>query len=136
MRILIADDEPTNRLLLQQLLKAVAQCDPVADGREAVDFFKAAFDSELRYDLVLMDVMMPEMNGHDALASIRMFEELRGVTRDNEAVIILVTAIDAGDDAVAAFSIAFRTDYLQKPVLKENLFRKLREHQLLPGDPS
>jgi len=75
--ILAAEDNPTNQLVLRAMLEPIGvELMIVGDGREAV----AAFQSHL-FDLVLMDVQMPEMNGVDACRAIRAFERAHGRVR-------------------------------------------------------
>ncbi|MBF0459763.1 MAG: response regulator [Magnetococcales bacterium] len=130
MRILIVDDEPHNRILLQQMLKSVGECDLAVDGREAVEAFMVALDDGLPYDLVLLDIMMPEMNGQDALKSIRAYEQEHGVTDTQEVVIFMVSALDTESQVVEAFFKGRCTDYITKPVRQSVLFDKLREYKL------
>ncbi|MEO5339173.1 MAG: response regulator [Magnetococcus sp. MYC-9] len=133
MRILIVDDEPFNRMLLQQILKEVGECDLAVDGREAVEAFVIADEDGLPYDLVLLDIMMPEMNGQDALKSIRSYEREKGVVGAKETAIFMVTALDTETQVVEAFFKGRCTDYITKPVNKDRLFAKLQEYHLLDG---
>ena len=69
MHILVVDDIEVNRIILVKILTTLgAQCDTAANGQEAVDKFMSAPD---RYDLIMMDVQMPEMNGYEATRAIR-----------------------------------------------------------------
>ncbi len=129
MRILVVDDEPYNRMLLQQMLKPVGECDLAIDGREAVEAFMMALDEGQPYDLILLDIMMPEMNGQDALKSIRAYEQEQGVAGGNETVIFMTTALDTETQVVEAFFKGRCTDYLTKPIQREVLFDKLREYK-------
>jgi len=73
-RILAADDNRTNQMLLRALLEPLgAQLTFAADGREAVEAFRTG-----QFDLVLMDIQMPEMNGVEATRQIREMEVVRG----------------------------------------------------------
>ena len=75
IRVLAAEDNKTNQLLLTAMLDPLgAHVHVTADGRETV----AAFEAE-RFDLVLMDVQMPVMNGVDATLAIRAIEAERGL---------------------------------------------------------
>ena len=68
--VLVVDDLPTNLLVARGLLKPYGlQVDTVLSGQEAVEMFKAK-----DYDIVLMDHMMPEMDGVEALAALRTIE--------------------------------------------------------------
>ncbi len=79
MRILIVDDSDVGRLMLAVGVGAAAECDEANDGLEAVALYKKALDSGAPYDLVLMDIIMPEMDGKSALKEIRKLEESRGL---------------------------------------------------------
>ena len=69
MHILIVDDIEVNQLILVKILTSLgAECDTAFNGREAVDKF---MESPSGYDLILMDVQMPEMNGYEATRTIR-----------------------------------------------------------------
>ncbi|MBF0183412.1 MAG: response regulator [Magnetococcales bacterium] len=128
MRILIVDDEPHNRTLLQHMLKALGECDLAVDGREAVEAFAMAFEDQRPYDLVLLDIMMPEMNGQDALKSIRAFEQEKGLSGNQEAVVFMVSALDTETQVVEAFFKGHCTDYVTKPINRDGLFAKLQEY--------
>ncbi len=131
MRVLIVDDEPMNRFLLQQLLKFVAECDVAADGREGVDAFTKAFDSGQPYDLILLDIMMPRMSGQEALKLIRTYEFEKGVSGSDDVVIFMVSDLTTEDHVVEAFFKGCCTDYIAKPIRKSVLFDKMRENHLL-----
>ncbi len=70
MRFLIADDNDLNAEILEELLKMEgADCDRAVNGKEAVEMFARA--EEGRYNIILMDIKMPVMNGYDATKEIR-----------------------------------------------------------------
>ncbi len=82
LRILAVDDNATNRMLIDLMLKrAKAQTTIVEGGREAVAAMEAALRGEAAgFDLILMDIAMPEMDGVEALAAIRRAEAAAGTT--------------------------------------------------------
>ena len=128
MRILVVDDEPHNRTLLQHMLKALGECDLAVDGREAVEAFIMAFEEQHPYDLILLDIMMPEMNGQDALKSIRVFEQDKNVPGNQETVVFMVSALDTEMQVVEAFFKGHCTDYITKPINRDLLFSKIKEY--------
>ena len=74
LNILVADDNEINRALIQRILeKAGYRVDMVDNGRQAVEF-----SNQTQYDLILMDIQMPLMDGYEATKIIRNAEEDRG----------------------------------------------------------
>ncbi|MCK7467716.1 MAG: response regulator [Desulfosudis oleivorans] len=64
------------------------------NGKEAVEAFKACFDEWEGYDLVCLDIMMPEMNGQDVLKEIRKIEAEKGKIGSDSAKIIMTTVLN------------------------------------------
>ncbi len=79
MRVLIVDDSDVGRLMLAIGIGDSAECDEAVDGLEAVKLYQKALDDNNPYNLVLMDIIMPEMDGKTALKEIRKLEEARGL---------------------------------------------------------
>ncbi|MBI3006501.1 MAG: response regulator [Ignavibacteriales bacterium] len=116
VKILVAEDEPVNRVLMSKLLHRLGyRADFVDNGAEAVE---ASRRNE--YDLVLMDIQMPEMDGFAAS------HEIIRSRPDKKPVIIAVTAL-AKDGIRDKFLHAGMNDYLQKPVDAEGLRQMLEK---------
>ncbi|MGN7611315.1 response regulator [Magnetococcales bacterium HHB-1] len=130
MKILIADDEYPNRLLLKNLLSPYGDCDLVINGEEAVDVCEMAMAEMDYYHLICLDIMMPGMDGQTALLKIRDLERENGFSGKGEAVIFMTTALDDEDQVVQAYFKGNCTDYLVKPITREKLVGKLKEYQL------
>ena len=114
LRILLADDHPANRKVIEVLLSGTdADLVCVADGREALDAFQ-----EGGFDLVLMDMQMPVMDGLTATAEIRACETQRGWGR---TPVLMLTA-NAMPDHVEAGRKAGADGHLAKPVTMATLF--------------
>jgi CheY-like chemotaxis protein len=117
-RILLAEDEEINRLLLRDILEQEGwQVEAVANGREAV----AAYEQGL-FDLILMDVQMPEMTGHEATVAIRALEAARG----GHVPIIAVTAHALEKDRLKCLEKGMDA-YLVKPVKSTLLCHTIRK---------
>ena len=79
MRILIVEDEFITRKIVQSILSSYGECDIAVDGEEAVQAFTMAWESNKPYDLICMDILMPNKDGHQALKEIREKEAQRGI---------------------------------------------------------
>ena len=126
MKTLIVEDEPTNRLLLQAILSGYGDCDIATDGEEAVEAFRSAFERGVPYDLVCMDIMMPKLDGHEALARIRNIEKEGNVPAEEAAKVIMTTALGDPKNVVKALYGEGAGSYLVKPIGKQKLLEELR----------
>lgn len=126
MKILIAEDDFTSRLLLQELLKNHGTTYVTVNGREAVEAARLALDSGEPYDLICLDVMMPEMDGQEALRQIRDLEVGKGVTSTKGAKILMTTALGDPGNVMTSFS-NLCDGYLVKPIQKKALYEKIVE---------
>jgi two-component system, HptB-dependent secretion and biofilm response regulator len=115
LKVLVVDDTATNRLLLQAFLKKLG-CEVflAEDGARAVEVFPV-----VKPDLVLMDVMMPVMDGYEATRRIKALSASRWIP------VVFVSALDKDENLVAGLE-AGGDDYLAKPVNFVVLSAKLR----------
>lgn len=130
MKTLIVEDDFTARLLLQRFLARYGECHIAVNGREAVEAFRNASEGGPGYDLICMDVLMPEMNGHDAVMQIRALEQARGILSTAGTKIIMTTAVEDMKDVIRSFQ-EFCDAYLVKPVDVAKLLVHLRTFGLI-----
>lgn len=116
LRTLIVDDEELARKVLRELLMAHPQIEIAAECRNGLEAVKSA--SELKPDLLFLDVQMPKLTGFDVLELI-----------DDQIAVIFVTAYD--EYAMKAFEV-HAIDYLLKPVGKERLADALQRVEAKP----
>ncbi len=131
MRFLIVDDEITSRKILQKSLKPYGACDFAVNGAEAIISFKKALEEDCPYDLICMDIMMPNIDGQQAVKEIRKFEKEKGIKPKKEVKIIMVTALGDPKNAVEAFYQGRATSYLVKPISVEKLIEEVKKFGLI-----
>jgi len=120
LNVLIVDDNKINRLLLQKVLsKWGVTCDAAENGVEALDKIK----SNLNYDVILMDIYMPEMGGIEATEVIRANPD---PYFQNLPIIALTASSENELDGVFE---AGMNGYVQKPFDPQSLFDKLSKYQ-------
>jgi PAS domain S-box-containing protein len=118
-RIIVADDNEDMRSYLTTLLSTQWEVEAVADGLEAL-----AAARRVRPDLVLADVMMPLMNGHELVSALRADADLRSVP-------IIVLSARAGEGAVIEGLESGADDYLVKPFAAVELIARVKTHLIL-----
>jgi two-component system chemotaxis response regulator CheY len=128
MKTLIVEDDFTARLLLQELLSRYGECHVAVNGKEAVEAFRVASDSGAGYNLICMDILMPELDGPEAVKQIRALEEARGILSPVGVKIIMTTAVDNMRQVFRSFQ-QLCDAYLVKPVD----MNKLRGHLIAFG---
>ena len=131
MRILIVEDDFASRIVLQKFLSPYGQCDITINGLEAVEAFQIALDEGKPYELICLDIMMPEMNGQEALKRIRIIEEDRKVFAKDQVKVIMMTALDTPRDVIEAYYKGGCSSYLVKPIIRKKLIELLREYNLI-----
>jgi two-component system chemotaxis response regulator CheY len=130
MKTLIVEDDFTSRLLLQELLRGYGPSHVAVNGKEAVAAVTAALDASEPYELVCLDVMMPEMDGQQALKEIRALEAARGRDCGRGARILMTTALHDKENVMTA--LREQCDgYLVKPIEKAKLMSYLRQLKLV-----
>ena len=131
MRCLIVEDNDFAREGLKYFLADHAEIETAVNGEEAVERFRRALAGEAPYHLVLLDIIMPEMDGQQALKLIRQAEKDNGVTQERKAVIIMTTALNSPENMEEALWDGDCTDYLVKPIVRADLMAMLRRYHLL-----
>ena len=116
LRVLIADDHPTNRKVAELMLSGVADVVTVVDGQEAVDAACASL-----FDIILMDMQMPVMDGLTAV------QRIRASTSPGRDIPIVMMTANAMREHVEASRSAGADVHLAKPITAETLFAAMNE---------
>ena len=130
MKALIVEDDFSSRLLLQELLKPYGQSHIAVNGVEAVKVCKESIAIGELYDLICLDIMMPEMDGQTALKTIRGLEDEAGIDFPDRPKILMTTALGDVKTVMGAF-YNLCDGYLVKPFTHGQLLKELTRLELI-----
>jgi CheY-like chemotaxis protein len=95
LKALVVDDSEFSRQITSMVIRKIFNCDEAEDGLVAVKKHREAIDSGAPYDIIFMDIIMPEMDGKKAVRRIREYEESIG---QEKSPIIMISASEPIDD--------------------------------------
>ena len=130
MKILLAEDDFATRKFMASFLAKYGECDVTVDGMEAVDAFLMALEDKEPYDLVCLDIMMPVMDGYQALMGIRNLEKERNIPADKALKVIMTTALNEEKNVKMAFELGC-TIYSGKPIDQERFEQAMKKLNLI-----
>ncbi len=132
MKILIVEDEFISRTLLKEMLSPFGDCDVVIDGLEAVAVLAESYKVPGgTYDLVCLDIMMPNMSGHEVLREMRRIEKSKGLSGADTVKVLMISALDDAKNIMEALVEGRCQAYLTKPISRAKLEEHLRQLQLI-----
>lgn len=126
MKTLIVEDEFMSRKLLMKYMSSFSECDIAINGQEAYEAFIEASKTNEPYDLILLDIVMPEMDGQEVLKEIRAYEINNNIFGLDSVKIIMITAMKDDSNIMDAFRTQCE-GYIVKPVEKEKLLNSIQE---------
>jgi len=124
IQALLLDDDPSVLRLLENHLGTGFQCSTASRGQEAINAARGMLDQGKRFDLMLLDIGLPDMDGRQVLAQIRELEKSYGVTSMQRAKTIMITAADTPQDKLKAYREACG-GYITKPFDKSQLLQMI-----------
>lgn len=131
MRMLIVEDDFVSRRIMETILSPYGECHTAVDGEEAIQSFRMAHEEGTPYDLICLDIMMPVIDGQEALKRIRRMEREMGMKSTAEVKVIMVTALDDPKSVVEAYYRGGATSYIVKPIEKDKLLDEIRGFGLI-----
>lgn len=126
---LIVDDSRYQRHLIDEALSGLGERRQAAGGREALELFGAALDAGAPFDVVILDILMPDMDGHNTLAGLRRLEEASG--RSGRSRVIMLSSLDDPENMLRAQFDGGAEAYLTKPLDAGLLRRTLANLDML-----
>jgi len=131
MKCLIVEDDTISSQVLEVMISRHGSSDVVGNGREAIDRFQQAHESNSPYDLILMDIMMPEVNGLQAVLTIREKEASMKISSKQRVKILMTTALDDPRTVMKALYESDANSFLIKPITLQKLTDELRILKLI-----
>lgn len=126
MRILIVDDDFYCRSMIHEILHKYAYCDMAVNGEEAVCAFRQALKDHKPYDLICLDLVMPDMDGQQTLREMRAIEKEMPLALRSETKVIVTTMLDDKEETHDAFFVGGAASYLVKPITEDKLLAEMR----------
>jgi len=123
--IFIVEDSQPNLDILQEILKNLGTCDTARTGTQAVEKFNHSLRTKNYYDLILLDIGLPELSGMRILHKIRLSEHRAGIPIGEGIPIIMVTA--SKERFLEAYDKGCH-DYVLKPIDPDVLLKKIRKY--------
>ena len=125
MKTLIVEDDFVSRRILKEILSPYGDCDIAIDGSEAVQAYRLAWEDNKPYDLICMDIMMPKVDGQEALVKIRELEKTQGLRSRDEVKVLMISALDSPKSVFTSYYRGGATAYMVKPVVREKLLAEI-----------
>ena len=135
MRILVVEDDYISRRLLCRYLDPYGTCEEAVNGSEAVDAIRRAIAGGEHFDLICLDIMMPGMDGQQALVLIRQMEAENGMPLGRGAKVVMTSAMEDSQYVMEALN-ASADGYVVKPIEKRRFIETLKETGLLMEAPA
>ena len=126
MRILVVDDDAPNRKLLMDIASKIGECEGVDGGQEALSAFKKAWEDWRPFDLIFLDVLMPDMDGRQVLLKIRETEKDKKISEQHQARVIMVTGISEEDTVIDCLKNGC-DEFLVKPIDIKLVVEKIKK---------
>lgn len=125
MKFLVVDDDPISRKVVEKIVSGLGNYDSVGTGGAALDAFDEAWKMGLPFDVIFLDISMPDMSGIDVLKTIRHFENEKKLMKDLKAKILMMTASSDKETVIACLESGCN-NYIVKPVNKTTVAGKLK----------
>lgn len=125
MRILVVDDDMVSRKKMEVILQEFGDCFLAESGQDAILVFREASAKNIPFDLISLDITMPDINGIDVLKQIRQMESDRAVPPERQARVMMVSS-HADQNLVLGSVAAGCNNYIVKPFERAKVVEKLR----------
>ncbi|HOO46537.1 MAG TPA: HDOD domain-containing protein [Deltaproteobacteria bacterium] len=125
MKILVVDDELVSRKKMKMIMDGLGECEAVECGKDAIAAYHEAWEKWAPFDLITLDIFMPEMDGTEVLGAIRSIESEKHIPADKRVKIFMVTS-QSDKETIINCVRAGCDDFITKPFDRETVFKKLK----------
>ncbi len=126
MRVLVADDELVSRKKMEKIMDTLGECVAADSGEAALKAVEGAIEKGRPFDLITLDVSMPQMDGTEVLYKIRSIEQQRNISKENQSRVIMVTAQPDNDTVIACMQAGCNR-YVVKPFDRAIITKRIAE---------
>ncbi len=130
MRILIADDSEIDQKVLASMLKRQGECQVVSSGSAVLEAIEKSYGEENPFGLLCLDIIMPDLAGHEVLQRIRNLEKAKKIAKADRLRIVMTTGLHDVKHILKATNLGC-DGYVTKPVEKERLMIELSKMGLV-----
>lgn len=132
-RFLIVEDDFVSRSILNTFLAQYALIDVAVSGEEAVEIFRKTMNGtfDWKYDLICMDILMPQLNGLEATRQIRCMEKEVGVKPADETTIIMVSSMNDPKTVIKSLYSNGANAFITKPIDLKKLLMEMNVYNLI-----
>lgn len=132
MKILVVEDDRVSQKVMTKLLSGLGEITTADNGLEGLTQYKKALADGRSFDLIALDIIMPEINGQEVLREIRAIENENGLDESKRVKVVMTTVLADAGTVVTSFDWGCEA-YLVKPVDREVLFSELRKLGIEPS---
>ena len=117
MKILIVEDDLISRQVMKKMVEKYGECDIAVNGEEAVELYKNGLNEDEGYNVIFLDIMMPDTDGYSVLKKISELEDEYDIAISERSIIVMTTALAESKHIIEAFREQC-SYYLVKPIEK------------------
>ncbi|MBF0225174.1 MAG: response regulator [Desulfobacterales bacterium] len=124
MKTLVVDDELVSRKKMHKIMESFGESTAVENGTDAIKAFKKSWEMGIPYDLITLDIAMPDMTGIQVLTKIREIEKEKNIPEEKLVKIMMVTSHSDKEIVISSMK-AGCNNYIVKPFDKERVLKKM-----------
>jgi len=130
MKILIVEDEYTSRMIIKSSLEKYGTCSIKANGTDTLKTIREAYQKNEPFDLICMDINLPDINGLKLVEKIRTIEINKDIPVEKQTKIFIITG-HANKDAIKEASELKCNEFIVKPISEQKLKECIEKHGIM-----